>query len=391
MSLPDLSDLQPLLTHLSCLGECCLVELERSARPWLDLLTEAGWLRKTNQDVFVVTLAFLTLGVEPTTLEGLRRVCFAVPAYRRYLVAVLAEGLVTAGLIDDFQEQLEMWILGTLTALSAEINALLNDMENGQGRMLEWPKQQIEDRFRSWHETHPPFAAWDALLLSLSGTPEQLFTAVMSRSSAFERPREQGAEESRPLAFLPVFDLPKDDVGRLNLPLPAPWSKSRRVVHSSVPFFALDSCPLYDQTQPARTVWQDALAQQPYYRAVLRTAIATRFSQFSAGRLVLSVADDLAGTQLHLEGRPGKPLVEILPPLVESMGFRAATPIEPGHVRRVLEQWMTVEVLEKRDGDLQLQENYAATLHERRRRKALLCDAGAQEQNQVKLILKDLL
>lgn len=390
MSLPDVSNLQPVLAHLSSFGECCPAELERSARPWLDLLAEAGWLLKSGQDVFVVTQAFLTLGVELTTLDSLRRVCFAVPAYRRYLMAVLAEGLVTAGLVDDFQEQLEKWIVGDLALLAPEINAILDDLEDGQRRMIEWSKQQIEDRFRSWHHNHPSFAPWDAVLLSLSGMPEQLFTAVMTRSAAFVRPGVQSLEETRPLAFLPMFDLPKDDAGRLALPAPAAWSRARHCVHSSVPLYALDSRPLYDQAQPIRTVWQDVLAQQPYYRAVLRIAIVARFSLPNAGKLVLSVTDDLAGTQVHVEGRPGKPLVQLLSPLVEAMGFRSATPVEPGHVWRILEQWMAVEVLEKRDGDLQLQESYAATLHERRRRKALLCDAGAQEQNQVKLILKDL-
>ena len=339
--------------------------MARSAcRSWLDT--------ETSPEVHVVSQAYLSLGDELATLDRLRRICFAVPAYRRYLLAILAERLVAAGQIDDYQEQLERWIVGDLASIAPEINSILDELENGRGRMVEWPKQQIEDRFRSWHDQHPSFAPWDTVLLSRSGAPEQLFTAVLNRRSAFQRPRVSDAEEIRPLAFLPQFDLPKDQTGRLTLPEPAPWSRARQYVHSSVPFFALDDGPLYDQARSVQTVWQDALTQQPYYRAVLRTAIEARFSQYSAGKLALSVADDLANTQVHREGQPGKPLMEILPRLVEAMGFRAATAIEPEHVQRILEHWIAVGVAEKRDGNLLLQESYAQTLHERRRRTMLL-------------------
>ncbi len=389
MSLPDPTDLLPVLTHLSTFGECYLAELVRSARPWLGLLAEAGWIEEASPEVYVVTPAYLALSDELAIEGRLRSICLSVPRYRRYLLAILAEGLVAAGQIDEYQEQLEQWIVGDLAPLAPEINTILDELENGRGRIIEWPKQQIEDRFRLWHNQHPSFAPWDTVLLGRSGVPEELFTAVLSRVSAFQRPCASSAEEISPLTFLPLFDLPKDQSGRLALPYPAPWSRARRFVHSSVPLFAFDNRPLYDQLQPVQTMWQDALAQQPYYRAMLRTAIEARLSQYSVSKVVALVTDDLATAHVQSEGKPGKSFVELLPSLVEAMGFQAATAIGSEHVQRILEHWMAVGALEKRDGVLLLHESYAQTLHERRRRKALLCGAGEQEQEQVKAILKE--
>jgi len=269
VSRPDPADLSSLMAHLSAYGECYRAELDRPAKLWLAPLIEAGWVQRLDDQSYAVTQAYLALPADLPDLERGRRICFAVPAYRRYLIAILAEGLVQAGQV-DYHDDLERWITNDLAATAAEINALLDELEAGEGRMVEWSPERVARRFREWHARHEPFTLWDRTLLSLSGTPEQLFTAVLSHADAFHCPKPATIPGDRPLALLPDFSLSKDDAGHLILPTPEPCWLARRSVHSSVPLFTINGRPVFDRSQPASVVWQDALAKQPYYRAALR-------------------------------------------------------------------------------------------------------------------------
>ena len=185
MSLPDPAILPTLLTHLSAYGECSQVEVDRSLRGWLGVLTEAGWLEALDSETYTVSPAFLALPQHVSEPERLRRVCFAVPGYRRYLTAVAAESLVTAAQLGELRDQVETWVVHDLIHLAPEINTILDEIESGQGRLVEMAKGDVSEEFRKWHQKHEPFAVWDAALFGHSGTPEQLFTVVLSRADSF--------------------------------------------------------------------------------------------------------------------------------------------------------------------------------------------------------------
>ena len=388
MSWPDPAAISELLAHLSDYGELYPAELDRAAQRWLPLLTEAGWVAPLTGGVYAVTNAYLALPADLPESERLRRVCFAIPAYRRYLVAVLAEGLVLAGQL-DYHEKLEQWITRDLARVAGEINALLDELETGQRRIVEWPSERISACFADWHAQYAPFADWDRALLGLSGKPGYLFTATLSHTDAFVIPRPTVVLGDTPVALLPDFDLTKDARGHLSLPLCMPWATGRQSVRSSLPFFDAQGKPLYDATQPVPVVWQDMLVQQPYYRAVLRTVIAVRLSGYRPDTLTLFVPDALDDARVLVGDRERGGLAELLPDLVTRMGYRALCKPSPARTGRILKHWIAVGAFEFKDGRVFLQEPYARTLHERRRAIMLLRGSAWEEQVRIEQFLKE--
>ncbi len=389
MSLPDPALLPTLLTHLSAYGECSQVEVDRSLRGWLGVLTEAGWLEALDSETYTVSPAFLALPQYASEPERLRRVCFAVPGYRRYLTSVAAESLVTAAQLGELRNQVETWIVQNLIHLAPEINTILDEIESDQGRLVERAKGDVSEEFRKWHQKHEPFAVWDAALLGHSGTPEQLFTVVLSRADSFtcSQPAEPAGEKS--LALLIDFDLPQDDAGQLALPALAPWTRARRSVYSSLPFYTYDGTPRFDTQQPALDVWRDVLAQQPYYRAVLRCAIAAHFSRYGTSEVMLHAPGDLGEAQIQRDGRPGVTLAAILPDLVAAMGYQPGTRPSLTQLGRILQHWIALSVIERRDGYLQLDSNYRQTLHEPNRAQMLLRGQARPERENFEKRLKE--
>ena len=87
--------------HLAMWGEISRGEVSamRGASDWLPVFVEAGVLEAVYDDAepacWHLTPRFARL-LDADGQETARRACFAVPAYRRYLVGILAEGLVGA-------------------------------------------------------------------------------------------------------------------------------------------------------------------------------------------------------------------------------------------------------------------------------------------------------
>jgi hypothetical protein len=394
VSWPEPSALPCLLVHLSTYGELYPIEVGRSTQAWLPLLAEAGWLVPLAEETFGATAGYFALSADLSNLDRQRHVCFKLPAYRHYLIAVLAQGLVQASQV-DYHQNLNDWLTGPLGGIASEINALLDELESGsKGRMVEWPLEQVNRCFNDWHAQHEAFTTWDKAWLGLSGNPEQLFTAVLSHAEAFtgNKGDESGARpfsyHDAPPVLLPGFELLKDESGRLAAPAFTPWTTMRQVFSSSLPAYSPNGQPRYDLSQSIPVVWQDLLAQQPYYRAILRTAIAVHFSDYSGDDLTLFVPDELAHTRVQLEHRERGVLVELLPHLVAVLGYRPLTPIGPAQVEQILNHWLTVGVLELQAGQLHLQDTYARTLHERRRAKMLLRGEAREEQEHIEKYLK---
>jgi hypothetical protein len=390
LSWPDLAVLSSFLANLSTFGELYTSELDPSIKRWLPLLEKAGWITLANGDAYRATNAYLALMDTSPKAAYLRRICFAIPAYRRYLMAVLVKGLVQAGQLDGYHEQLEQWIMQLLPEVAGEINRLLDELEADGKRMVEREASRIATRFVDWHAEHEPFTDWDRALLGLSGNPDQLFTAVLGQVEAFETLHPWVVLGDLPVALLPEFELTKDSMGHLVLPTLAPWSTAREFVCSSLPFFDAQGDPLYNTALPIPTIWQNALAQQPYYRAVLRIAIAVRMSGYAANTVNMFVSDDLDNVCVFVNEQRLGTITELLPPLVEALGYRALSKPLPSQAGHILEHWIEVGAMEVRDSQICLREKYAQTLHERCRAGMLLRGAAREEQKRVADCLKGL-
>jgi hypothetical protein len=389
VSWPDPSTLLPVLTHLSTFGEVYPVELDRVAQPWLPLMAEASWISPLSSGAFVATDAYLDLPADLADVERLQQVCFGIPDYRRYLIAVLAEGLVKAGQV-NYHEKLEQWAVRDLAALAAEINSLLDELEAGEGRMVEWPPEQVTACFAAWHAQHSPFVEWDQALLGMSGAPTQLFTKALNYAALLARPSQGSVLDGRLVALLPDFELPLDEAGHLGMPTAVAWTIARESVSSSLPLYNVQGEPLYDAAQPVQTIWQDALSEQPYYRAVLRVAIAVRLSGYAPQYLALFVADDLGDTRIVIGDRDRGALADLLPRLVDRLGYRAMHKPSRAQVRYILRNWCLVGTLEVREGQILLKESYARTLHERWRAVRFLRGPARDEQRRIETFLKEM-
>lgn len=393
MTQPDIAELPSLLEQFSSFGEVYLNEIERTARAskqahWLPLLAQAGWIAPLDSRTYGITGQFLALPPELTLLERQRCICFAIPAYRRYVLAILAEGLVLGGKVEGMQDTLETWVM-QLAPVAGEINALLDELEAGQERAVAWDEAAIKVRFRDVCAAAGVFDPWDRALLGISGTPDRLFRAALDRAAALVRPASP-APPSMPLAMLPDFAIPVDDSGRPVLPPPSAEFIARERIFSSVPFFTVDGKPCYAPSPAADTAWQDALAEQPYYRAVLRAAIAVRMSGYDQITFTLSIPESLETVLLLIDERPAGTLVEVLPGLVTVLGYTPLSKPDAKRVQRIVEHWMQIGALEinTKTATLQLCESYACTLYEHHRGRRLLRGPAGQEQERVKCYLK---
>ena len=110
---PHSGSAAPLFEHIAAWGEISSYEgRELFAGGWLAVLVEAGVLvdelnENRNQVGWRLTPEFMFL-LDRDGAQVARNVCFAVPAYRAYLVGVLAEGLVDAALA-SMTAELEEW------------------------------------------------------------------------------------------------------------------------------------------------------------------------------------------------------------------------------------------------------------------------------------------
>ncbi|MBN1877702.1 MAG: hypothetical protein JXA33_25995 [Anaerolineae bacterium] len=393
MEQPDVAALPSLLERFASFGEVYLNEIESTARAsgqahWLPLLMQAGWIEPLDNKSYGITGQFLALSSDLTIPERQRHICFAIPAYRRYVLAILAEGLILGSKVEGLQDTLEMWVM-QLAPVAGEINILLDEIETGQGRAITWDEAAIKTRFRDMCAAAGAFDTWDRVLLGVSGTPDRLFKAVLDRAAAFVTPGESQTP-SLPLALLPDFAIPVDNSGRPVLPQPAAEFTKREHIFSSVPFFTADSQPCYTHQPSADMVWQDALAEHPYYRAVLRVAIAVRMSGYDQITFALSIPEALNAVQLLIDRQSAGTLAELLPGLVTALGYTPLSQPDSLQVQRIVEHWIQVGALEvnAKTATLQLCESYARTLYERRRASRLLRGAAEQEQERVKCYLK---
>jgi hypothetical protein len=213
-----------------------------------------------------------------------------------------------------------------------------------------------------------------------------LFTAVLSHTAAFQHPTFQQDNE-KPIVLLPPFDLPLDSNGKLTLPPPASWLRARQQIHSSLPFYSADDQPLFDASQPLLTIWQDMLAQQPYYRALLRLFIAARFSNYGSNPIMLQTADDWGEMVVQIGEQQRGLLSDLLPGLVSLLGCHPLALVTSDTIRRILGHWQKVAVIGVENGRLVLTETYARTLHERHRAQMLLRGLARAEQTRVEAFL----
>jgi hypothetical protein len=389
MTSPELATLAKLIAHFARYGECYRRELGVDTDRWLIELSQTDWVKPVGPDAFQASARLLQVTCLPGEQEWLRYICFSLPAYRHYLLMVLVQGLVMAARTD--YDELDDWIFTKLNHLTQELNHVLDEIETLDHRVVDWPDAEVRQFFTDWHQRHDPPAAWNHDLLNLHNSHDQMFPAVLERAQYFTAP-EPTIQRELPVTLMLRFELPLDSSSRPTVPQPAAWCTARRQVHSSLPMYDAEGRCLFAADWPAMQVWQDGLARQPYYRAVLRAAIAAHFSPYSAMPIRLSIAPDapdLGHVVVVRNERTVAPLQELLLPLLDLMGYHTFAPVSSADLAQILRHWSAIGVLTTNTGDILLTPGFQQSLHQRHLATLLLRGSARDEQARIDKFLRE--
>lgn len=169
-------------------------------------------------------------------------------------------------------------------------------------------------------------------------------------------------------ALLPILPLVDTDGNAqfMNL-VPAPWNASRSDIQSGIALFDEHGKPMGDMgtADAARDALQDALIEQPFYKAVTQLAInhyRAKTASSPSFELVLQPGAGLSGVALSYETRKMGLLKDWLPLLVQCQECFAARPLEEEQVANMMENLLALDILDQADDNLILHENFQSTL-----------------------------
>ena|GEM_PF-1618273 len=374
----DPASAMPLIEHLATWGEVSEYETctFRGCTEWLDVLRGAGLIGEVHSKEGEVIAWALTRKGEPLLDvhldDATKLALFQVPAYRAYLMGILAEGLVLVARA-GMHEQLEAWTGADLAPLVPEINTALDHVEDSSSRLIDASRNEIERRCAAMPGRNTDFSSWDQPLLGRAGRAQDLFEFVLRKFAPFAVPPPSlGGDD--PATVLRRLPLASDDGLELDQGLrPDGWSIGRRRVKSSIFIFdehgryldgpdGLLGCPL-------RATLQDALVEQPFYKAVVHLAICAWRSPVTtmpAVELRVSSNTDLCDLRIVVGSHDGGLLRERLPRLVGLQGVRVFGLPEQGLpsdlMHNVLRNLLEHEVLRQVEGQVQLHPDYQASL-----------------------------
>jgi hypothetical protein len=368
------ADATALFDHLAMWGEVSRDELRHlRAEAWATALVEAGVLEEVHDDSAEAVAWHFTAGfvflLDRDSTQVARRSCFAVPAYRAYLVGILAEGMVDAARA-SMTAELEEWTRGDLAPLLPDVNRLLDSLES-QGRLVDSSPPDLDARMASLPWRHGSFGSWDQFLLGQSGRPKTLFDFVLRRFAPNSHPTQSVADPAAVLRPLPLSR--NDGFDLASASLPGPWNTRRRGIFSGIALIDEDGRRLFDEDRPLTEVLpdliRDAIVEHPFYAAVVHLAICAWRSP-AAGipsiELFVPTSGALQDASVLVGPRDTGRLADLLGGLVRAQGF-APFGLRGGKVpdelmTNLLRNLIEVRILRRQDELLVLDEQYQASL-----------------------------
>ena len=371
MSLPARpSDAVALFEHLAQWGELSAYEAEDlGAGPWVSVFENAGALEAVHDEhgrpvAWHLTPPFVHL-VECDAQQAGRRLCFAVPEYRAYLLSILVEGLVDAGRT-GMTVELEEWTKGELAPLLAELNAFLGPLEGGK-RMVDFAPAELEARMADLPERSQPFAAWDSYALGHSARPKGLFEFALRRFGPASMALPVAVETAAVLRPLPLNR--EDGFGPGSASSPQPWNTQRFGVLSGASIVDARGQRMFDEDAPLLEHLRDAVVVHPFYAAVIHLGICAWRSPASTiptVELYVPASGGLHDVSVLVDSRGVGRVTELLGDLVRTQGY-APFGLVDGRVPddlmgNLLRNLLELRVLRHQDGLLVLDDHYQSSL-----------------------------
>ena len=225
---PRPSDALGLFERLAQWGEVAAYEAtDLRAAAWISVFESSGALTAVDDDrghpvAWHLAPRFVRL-LESDVQQVGRRLCFAVPEYRAYLVSILVEGLADAARA-GMSAALEDWTHGDLAPLLPELNATLDLLESGR-RLIDLSQRELDDCLSSLSARTQDFSDWDAFALGQSAHPKTLFEFALRRFGPVSGPLPVVESPSVVLRALPLNGEDGFDLGDTSLP--EPWNTRR--------------------------------------------------------------------------------------------------------------------------------------------------------------------
>ena len=298
-----------------------------------------------------------------------RRLCFAVPEYRAYLMSILTEGLVGAARA-GMNAELEDWTGAELATLLPELNAFLDKLESGT-RLVDLSQTEIEDCMSSIAEGTRDFSGWDAFALGQSAYPKALFEFALRRFGPVSGPLPVVEGPSVVLRELPLNREDGFDLGDTSLP--EPWNTRRFGVLGAVAVFDSSGQRLFDENKPLIDELfehlRDSIVEHPFYGAVMHLAICAWRSPASTippVELYIPAARPLHDAAVLVGSRDVGRLAGLLGDLVRMQGY-APLGLVDGQVSdelmgNLLRNLLELQILQRLDELLVLDEGYRSSL-----------------------------
>ncbi len=367
----SLKTAQQIIIHLTKWGEISRFELTKmaGASEWLTLLKTADVIKPITHSGETVSWSFTPnfwslLGTDNE--KAVRTVLYQIPKYRNYLISILTEGVVTAAK-HGMVAQLETWSGNELLPFLSDMNAMLNQLEINGKRIINEKTDQIPKHFEKLPERQSDWDAWNQLLLGRTARPHDLFDFALKRFVPYAFPEALGAVSRTP-AILPIINLQDaDGNAQFTSVSPASWNIQRSDVQSSIALFDEDGKALRDLDKPeqCKLALQDAMLEQPFYKATTHLAInAYRSISASAPgfEFFLSPGTPLNGLELFFEGKKIGFLKEWLSSLLTCQECFSATTISDDQVGNMMENLIALEILDQVDDNIVLHPEFQSSL-----------------------------
>lgn len=328
MSLPaHPNDALALFEHLARWGEVAAFEVDAlGVELWVSAFENAGALEVVRDDqgqprAWHLAPSFVHLLEYDAQLVG-RRLCFAVPEYRSYLLSILVEGLADAAHA-GMSAEIEEWTQAGLAALLPELNAFLGPLEDGK-RLVDLSPADLERRMANLPERALPFTAWDGFALGQSSRPKALFEFALRRFAPASGRYPIVEETAAVLRTLPLNR--EDGFEHGYASLPHAWNTQRFGVLSGAAVVDAHGRRLFDVDAPLADVLiehlRDVVVEHPFYAAVIHLAICAWRSPASTMPTVeLYVPGALSDVSVLVSSRDAGRVADLLGDLVRAQGY----------------------------------------------------------------------
>jgi len=339
-----------ILNYLIDFGECSDEEIHRNCNVQDLKLLKDSKLVLVLDKTWIIGNRLLGLFPVKDVEQLLFGICSLHPAYRRYLIVLIA-GEITRHGLEGAMDLTEDWVVKGLSGVVGELNQILNELERDYletsvkkasiGNIVRSNNNLLED---IQHEASLDFNAWNKELFGVSGNNEAVFQALLSRQF-FQQERsvinddvkvspskivDINTDLSNPnsrLVFFPPLDIQEFENGELNIQ-PSPTWRKRQYVYSSIPLWGLN-----EDISVTTEDLQNAFCQHPIPWILIQLG-NVQYTQSVMGEsdkpILMKALRDPEGSITDIKISTGQERTilfsTILPELLNSLGFRLVMP-----------------------------------------------------------------